>query len=133
MIILLNNIRECFLKISKRSEFGKISIVVFVAYDVDAICALRILSVCLQLIKRNFSKMKTSSTRCSQWEAFKKWMKQSTSLVKQIRPNLSYSSIVPAYTECLIFGSQKRTLRLRHSYLITINQLRKEMLIQKIR
>ena len=45
MKILLNNIKECFHKILKRSEFGKTSVCIIVALDVDAICALRIFTV----------------------------------------------------------------------------------------
>ncbi|CAK81557.1 unnamed protein product (macronuclear) [Paramecium tetraurelia] len=44
MKILLNNIKECFQKILKRSEFGKTSVCIIVSLDVDAICALRILT-----------------------------------------------------------------------------------------
>lgn len=45
MIIQLNNIKECFYKILKRSEFGKATIMIIVSYDTDALCALKILIV----------------------------------------------------------------------------------------
>lgn len=45
MRILLNNIKECYDKILKKSEFGKTTICIIVALDVDGLCALRILTV----------------------------------------------------------------------------------------
>jgi hypothetical protein len=45
MIISLNNIKECFQKILKRAQFGKATVLIFVAFDTDALCSLKILMV----------------------------------------------------------------------------------------
>jgi hypothetical protein len=43
MKILLNNIKYCFEKIKKHSQVGIVSIHILVSFDVDSICALKIL------------------------------------------------------------------------------------------
>jgi hypothetical protein len=45
MRFLLSNIKECFNKILKKSEFGMTTVIIMVSLDVDALCALKILTV----------------------------------------------------------------------------------------
>ena len=51
MLIPLNDIKICYQKIIKKSLNGGTTVIIFVSYEVDSLCAAHILSVPLEILK----------------------------------------------------------------------------------